>query len=99
MDAPRVGWAVAGLFVAAILVYECIKHGIPAVIAAVIFLAVPWVPWWPLRLPWVPLAAVVVYTFEPFHWPPFYTAGLAWLTGIAAVRVVHGARVMRPTRS
>jgi hypothetical protein len=83
---------VLGLFLAAFLVYECGKHGIPAVIAAVPFLILPWLPWWPLRLVWIPLALAVFYTFGLFFWPPFFTAALAWLTGAAAFRVVRGVR-------
>ncbi|MEU8240773.1 hypothetical protein [Actinoplanes missouriensis] len=90
MDAPRVGWAMAGLFLAALVVYECVNYGISTVIAAVLFLAVPWLPWWPFRLTWIPLVLVVLYTFGPFFWPPFFVAGLAWLTGIAAYHVVRG---------
>ncbi|RAK28047.1 hypothetical protein B0I29_121143 [Actinoplanes lutulentus] len=81
-----------GLFLAVILVHECVKHGIPAATAAVLFLLIPWLPWWPVRLAWIPLAMVVFYVFGTFFWPPFFAAGLGWLTGIAAYRVVRNTR-------
>ncbi|WP_229069946.1 hypothetical protein [Actinoplanes sp. DH11] len=88
--AARIGWAVAGLFLVAFTVSECAKHEAPATAAAVIFLGLPWLPWRPLRIAWVPLCLLVLYTFGTFVFPPFFTAGLGWLTGIATYRVVRG---------
>jgi hypothetical protein len=89
VTAARVGWAVLGTILAVSAAFVSIRYGISASIAAVLFVLVPFVPWRPLRTPWIPLVVLVAYTVWPI-WPPLFSAGLGWLTGIAAVRVRNG---------
>jgi hypothetical protein len=46
-----------------------------------------------MHRPWLPLAILVGYPFGPIHWPPLFTAGLAWLAHIAVDRAAgYGLR-------
>jgi hypothetical protein len=87
--AGRVGWGVCAVFLAAFAIFESVKYGLPTTAAAVLFLAVPSIPWRPLRWPWIPLAVLIGYTFGPIFWPPLFTAGLGWLTRLAFDRAVR----------
>jgi hypothetical protein len=87
--AGRVGWGVCAVFLAAFAIFESVKYGLPTMAAAVLFLAVPSIPWRPLRWPWIPLAVLIGYTFGPIFWPPLFTAGLGWLTRLAFDRAAR----------
>lgn len=89
----RIAWAALALFLLAFIVLEVINHGVPALIAALVFLILP-------RLvgarcynvahrAWIPLAVLVVYSFGVLgDWVPIFTAGLGWLAHIAVQRAL-----------
>ncbi|MEV6304687.1 hypothetical protein AB0M02_35120 [Actinoplanes sp. NPDC051861] len=94
MTAGRIGWVVLGLLTLASAIAVSFRFGVGTIVAALIFFVVPWMPWKPLRSAWFPLSGLVVLTVWPV-WPPLFGAGLGWLTGIAAVRVLRGPDELR----
>ncbi|MGR6915602.1 hypothetical protein ACU635_15270 [[Actinomadura] parvosata] len=95
----RLAWGALALFLAAFAVFESVKYGLPTTAAALAFVVLPDVarlagvrPPGPLHQAvhrvWIPLAVLVFYTFGPIVWPPLFTAGLGWLTRIAADRTL-----------
>ncbi|GAA1699139.1 DUF4260 family protein [Kribbella yunnanensis] len=90
----RVAWAALALFLLAFTVLEVINHGIPALIAALLFLIAPDLPlliggryYNLVHRPWIPLAVLVIYSAGLLgDWVPLFTAPLGWLTHIALDR-------------
>jgi hypothetical protein len=90
-------WTVLALFLAAFAVFESVKYGLPTSVAALAFFALPALTR-VVRVPgvlhqavnrvWIPLAVLIGYSIGPVVWPPLFTAGLGWLTGIAVDRAL-----------
>ncbi|WP_283134570.1 hypothetical protein [Rhizohabitans arisaemae] len=89
--ARRIAWGVFAVFLAAFAVFEAVKYGLPTTAAALVSLAVPFT----FRTSRIaqsallPLAVLLFYTFGPIVFPPLFTAGLGWLTGVAILRAVR----------
>ncbi|WP_214104504.1 hypothetical protein [Acrocarpospora catenulata] len=88
----RAAWGIFAAFLGAFAVFEAVKYGLLTTVAAVAFLAVPFV----FRASRVaqsallPLAVLIAYAFfTPVAWPPAFTAGLGWLTGVAVLRAAR----------
>jgi hypothetical protein len=105
----RAAWIVLAIFLAAFATFEAAKYGLPTILAALIFLALPDLTMlvgagrapgaaWFSRVAhraWIPLVLLVGYSVGPVDWPPLFAAGLAWLTHIA----VHRAGFAWPVRT
>lgn len=94
-----IGWGALALFLAAFAVFESVKYGLPTTAAMLAFLVLPDLArlagvrppgtlYQAVHRVWIPLAVLVGYTFGPIVWPPLFTAGLGWLTRIAAERAL-----------
>ncbi|MEV0199767.1 hypothetical protein [Nonomuraea sp. NPDC050691] len=97
--ARRAAWGALALFLAAFAIFESQKYGLPTTLAMLVFLALPdlarlagvrppGLMYGAVHRVWIPLAILVGYTVGPLVWPPLFTAGLGWLTRIAAERAL-----------
>ncbi|NUR89000.1 MAG: DUF4260 domain-containing protein [Nonomuraea sp.] len=102
--ASRTGWALLAAFCLAFLAFEVNKYGGASLASAVLFAAAPYATRFggPALLhdlahrPWIPLAVLVGYSVSTLEWVPVFTAGLAWMTYVAAARLFgHGPRSAR----